>query len=330
MVFYNPTILIGKDVATLTVSPTPATLQAGEIMFVKKDMTELAAGEDVTDSEYIYMVQGTENLGRPIWSPKITGIHVQNYSGYSYAADVQQVTHVGNVGSGGLAIVVNNSTEYELTLNIDSNTNIYSQRPNFKRFHYTSDATATQAEIAAAFVAQINADPYVSQYITALAVSSGGNSGIRLTGKTPSYTFRLPADYAVLRFSVSTNLGFDTTPVTLSTNPKPGKGTYKQVAEAERKWLGNRGVTNHLTHPAPGNIVTLYTVPSETYDNYIITCYDQHNSHSIEQTWSQDFHQIHLYLPAGASTLRTYVEAALNPWMATAGPGSAGFAAVTL
>lgn len=324
-------VLIGKTL-TPTVGPTVANIQNGEILILNGlTMAELAAGATVATAPFIYIVQGTENVGRPIWSPPIQGVNVENWSGKSYAAATQQVTHVGNVGSGALAIVAQNETEYQLTIILDNNTQIYQERPNFRRYNYTTDASATQQEIADAFVALINNDAYTNDYITAATVSNAGNYGIQLTGKAPTFTQRLPMDYQVLRFTVTTDLGFATTPVTATTAPNPGKGSFPYVAEMERKTLHNtRGISNHTVFPAPGMFATMYADSATTYDEYIIAAYHRHDSNSIETNASENHLLISLFLPEGASAQRTKIEARLNPWMATAGKGPGGYATVTL
>ena len=59
----NYKILIGTNIAR-TAALTVATLANGEIACVKSDMTMLAAGETVSDSDYIYVVQGTGGAPR--------------------------------------------------------------------------------------------------------------------------------------------------------------------------------------------------------------------------------------------------------------------------
>jgi len=337
----NQKVLVSKDV---TVDATSlANLAEGELAVLKPDMTFLTAGETIADAPYIYIVQGTDTLGDPKFSQKITGKQVVNYSGSERAAAAEQVTYIGDNGTTGAILPVSNSTEYSLHIVFKEDKVAFSERQLRRSFHYTTDATATAAEIMNAFVALINADSICKTRVTAATSTGGGNQGIKLTGK--AQTYKKIDGYEQVYFEVSLDLGFTrATPVdelgyiyvngadptstnSNSVSPSRGVGTYALVTDLEVFALGHNGITNRTKFPIPDGASNTYAVSTESYDMYVIDHNDKHASADANGHISSPLQTIIAVPYDAAAGNGGALEALLNPWMASC-PGN--FAPVTL
>ena len=324
----NYKILIGKDVARAATSV--ATLAAGEVAVVKSDMTLMAAGETIANSDYCYIVQGT--AGAPRFSAKIQGMNVEKWNGTSYAAAAQQVSVVGaQAGVGAVGVNLVNSTEYTLSIIFTYDKVIGSERQLVRRFNYTSDATATEAEICNALAAAINADDVASTLVTAVsAVGVGTAFGITLTGLAQTYA--VIDGYEQVTWTIALDGGFNdggTTTLEIasgvggSVTPVYGSGTYEHVSDLERAALGYDGVTNLMRFPVPSYPV--YSVAGATYDVYAGMQSDRHATANLNKDgYSPEMTLVAMPVAAGQQAA---FEAELNPWMASC-PGN--FANVAL
>ena len=324
----NYKILIGKDVAR-TAALTVATLANGEIAVVKNDMTMLAAGETIANSEYCYVVQGCFEGGirvAPRFSAKIQGLQVTKWTGTSYAAAVQQVTNVGALAAGAGAINLVNATEYRLSLIFTYDKVIGSERQLVRRFYYTSDSTATQAEVAAAMVLAINTDDVAKDLVVAAptvgAVATDG--GLTITAKPQAY--KIIDGYEQVTFKTVADGGFTdggTTPIADITLPNYGSGTFAHVSDLERAALGYDGITNLMRFPVPSYPV--YSVDPETYEVYSVQHSDRHATANLNKDGLSPEMTL-VAIPVGAAQKVSF-QAELNPWMASL-PGN--FANVAL
>lgn len=320
----NYKILIGKNIAR-TAGVTVATLAAGEIAIVKSDMTILAAGETIANSEYCYVVQGT--AAAPRFSAKIQGQQVERWKGTKYAAAVQQVAQVGAVAAGAGSVNLVNATEYRLSIIFTYDKVIGSERQLVRRFNYTSDATATQAEITAAMVLAINTDDYAKGLVTA-AQTTGAvatDSGLTITADAQAYA--IIDGYEQVTFTVVVDGGFSdgglTTLANNATAPVYGSGTYEHVSDLERAALGYDGITNLMRFPVPNYPV--YSVVGETYEVYAVTHSDRHATANLnKEGYSPEMTLV--AIPVGAAQVLSF-EGEANPWMNSA-PGN--FPAVVL
>ena len=319
----NYKILIGKDLARA--ATTVATLADGEVAVVKSDMTLLAAGQTIANSEYCYIVQGT--AGAPRFSAKIQGQQVEKWKGTQYAVAVQQVAQVGAVAAGAGSVNLVNATEYRLSIIFTYDKVIGSERQLVRRFNYTSDATATQAEITAAMVLAINTDDYAKDLVVA-AQTTGAvatDSGLTITAKAQAYA--IIDGYEQVTFTVVVDGGFsDGGLTTLANNavaPIYGSGTYEHISDLERAALGYDGITNLMRFPVPNYPV--YAVVGETYEVYAVTHSDRHATANLNKDGFSPEMTI-IALPVGAGQVGSF-EGEINPWM-TSSPGA--FPAVVL
>ena len=331
----NYKILIGKSVAR-TAALTVATLADGEIAVVKQDMTIMGAGDTISDTEYCYIVQGVFENGvrvAPRFSAKIQGLNVEKWTGTSYVAAAQQVSVIGaQAGAGATGINVVNSTEYVISLIFTYDKVIGSERQLVRRFHYTSDATATQQEIAQAMAAQINADDVASTLVTAVAAVGAGAGiwGITLTGLAQTYA--VIDGYEQVTWKIALDGGFSdggTTPLEVasgvggSVTPVYGSGTYAHVSDLERAALGYDGVNNLMKFPVPSYPV--FATSGTTYDVYAVAHSDKHATANLNKDgYSPEMTLV--AMPVGAGQQASF-ENELNPWMNST---SGSFLAVNL
>lgn len=309
-------ILIGKDIArTSSVQVTdPATgatyIADGEILILDKNHAPLTAGDDVLDSPKITIVQGRGGVNGLKFSNEIDGSNLISVKGLSYRAPAVQVAHIGNVGSGSLAIDVQPFQDYKLTITYTHDTDLYAQQANKRVFYYTTNAADTQLTIATAFVNMINAEDFYNA--AASVVNNGANYGIRLTGQALDFELGL-SKYNQMMFEIQI-AGFGTTPVTYTTAPDLGSGDGRQVAELE--WFANGfdGVINRVHFPAPTG--TQDAVIAETYDIIALEYYDSSETYAVSGVKPAKS-LLYLALPDGASQT-TQVLAQLNPWIASA------------
>jgi len=319
----NYKILIGKSVAR-TAGATVATLADGEIAIVKSDMTVLAPAETIADSEYVYIVQGT--TGAPRFSAKIQGLQVEKWTGTNYAAAVQQVAQVGAVAAGAGSINLVNSTEYVFSIIFTFDKVIGSERQLVRRFYYTSDATATQAEISAAMVAAINADDYAKDLVVA-AQTTGAvatDSGFTVTALAQPYA--VIDGYEQVTFKCVLDGGFSDGGVTTydenQTAPVYGSGTFEHISDLERAALGYDGVTNLMRFPVPSYPVY---AAAANYVVYAISHSDRHATANLNKDGLSPEMTL-VAIPTGAAQKANFQNEA-NPWFASC-PGA--FAALAL
>jgi hypothetical protein len=91
------------------------------------------------------------------WSPSIKGEDVIKVSFKAAAAETLQKTQIGFNGATG-SIVATNNNEYKLNLLFKHDDALFAERSDVRTYHFTSDAAATQEEVASAFVKRISLD----------------------------------------------------------------------------------------------------------------------------------------------------------------------------
>jgi hypothetical protein len=294
-------LFVAKDVA--------ASGTEGFIRFVTPDGTAITPGETIADHPVIHLEQDLANSEK-VTSPPIEGAYVKRWKGTANAAAVAQVTYVGDNSSTG-DIVDSNSTEYVMyiTLNSDKDTKTVPWS-----YRYVSDASATAAEIATAFITAVNSSLMLnndSTQITAASETGGGNQGIKLTGGTGT-----KATY----FTVALGGGFTTTPITYTTKYDPGVGNHPWTTTLENAVLGNRGFFNQrVGWETADKFVTApkYIVAAEGYDIYALEFGRSHDEQYINGTKVAPV-QLFIAVPAGPSSFpQSTFESIINPWIAS-------------
>ena len=332
----NYKILIGTNIAS-SVGTTVASIVPGEISVVKNDMTRMNAGDTTANSDYCYIVQGVAGVGAaPKFSAKIQGVNVSKWNGVAYAPAVQQVSVVGaQAGVGLVGINVVNSVEYTLSIIFIYDKVIGSERQLVRRFNYTSDATATEQEIAVALAAAVNADQVAATLMTAVAaVGVGANWGITLTAL--AQTYEIINGYEQVTWKIALGEGFTdggTTTLAVasglggSTIPLYGSGTFPHVSDLERAALGYDGITNLMRFPIPSYPV--YAVSTALYDMYSIMHSDKHATANLNKDGLSPEMTIVAIASAGGAGAgqKLSFENEINPWLNSC-PGN--FPAVNL
>ena len=289
-------LMFGADVAYNATGMT--NIDSGEIIAIDKGGAILSAAAitNLGGNEIFYLVQGKNagNLSHVV-SPKLTKNNLNAYRGSSYAADVQQVTYVGDNGATGDINAVN-STEYSMSVSFEWDKDIYSHRRDVKHYNYTSDATATSTEIATVLVGLMNADVDFAKQAVATVETGGGNAGIKIVGIAQAVSnYDNPA---IVSFTVALDQGFDiTTRVdekgyvyvngaagtatgAVSLAPQVGTGTYAEMKAMERNNKGfSTGQTNFRKFPIVQEDAQVSA--SGTYDVYVIDYSDTHVSGEI-------------------------------------------------
>jgi hypothetical protein len=331
-------ILIGKDIsrtASLIIYNADGTvnLADGEVVVLDKDMKILVAGATISDSDTIYLIQGTGDtynyadadgtavtgVRRFIVSDPIEGALVKSWKGVSTAAKAEQVSSYVITG---MTPVV--GTEYIIRIVYKD---LKEHPGQFTQTYRYVSTTATLDTFGAAIVAKINA--HSGSRVTATYTS--GTDTIAITGKAiPECTTALTD---IDKFSqVEFDLFFNyvdssgnwvewpvTTPTVVATTAlEHGQGTWEQVRDLEKAQKGYRGFTNRTTFPIKEP--TTYTVKDETYDLLVI---ESDKSYESSDAWVKQapLTQV-IAIPYTATTNQMdAILAVLNPWFASC-PGA--------
>lgn len=330
-------MLIGKDISrssTLVLYTADGTpnLADGEIVVLDKDMKILTAGATISDTDTIYIIQGTgdtydyadasgdavTSVRRFITSDPIEGKLVKSWKGVSYDAKSEQTSQVDLTG---LTVVA--GTEYIIRIVYKD---IKEHPGQFTQTYRHVAASATLDTEMAALVAKITA--HSGARVTATYTT--GTDVILLTGKaiTECTTALTDIDkFSQVEFDayflyVDSNGNWQTmasTSTTVTTTAADhGQGTWEQVRDLEKSQKGHRGFTNRTTFPIKEP--TTYAVKDETYDLLII---ESNKSYTSSDAWNKEAPLttvVAIPNPASANQM-TDVLAVLNPWFASC-PGA--------
>lgn len=315
--------LIGKDIArtsSLVLLGASQNLADGEIFVADKNKALLAAGSTVSDTDTIYIGQGTSstynyvneagtsvtNVRKIQWSEPIVANQVKTFTATNYAAATAEVATL----SGSLTPVV--GEEYVLKLRYK---NRY-DHPALYSHTYRHVATSTSlGDLYDAFEAKIN--KHKDGLVTAAATT--GPDVLTLTAKSiPSVdTVDSIDSFEQVNFELFlTSDNFGSVVVTYTADPTPGQGTWQQVRDAEEAAMQNKyGATNKTAFPVirPEKDV----VKGETYDTIVIQHDRPYQSPDNQYVKHTPLTTV-IYIPDGASQTAD-VLAVLNPWMESTG-----------
>lgn len=179
-IYRNLTVLIGANVTHDAGSIN--NLEARELIVLGQDMAEVDTSPTVAEDPHIYVVQGGTNNDR-VFSPKITNGQISRFDLEAWSTSTQQVGHVGYNGTSGSLSTTANS-EHQLTVVLDSNQNLYSQRPHWRRYNVTSDGTANEVDVAHAILELWDSDVEAKKYLTMELLSNDGGAAIGAAADT--------------------------------------------------------------------------------------------------------------------------------------------------
>lgn len=325
-------LLIGKDISrtVTTLGGASDDLADGEIVVLDKNMSILSAGATISDTDIIYIIQGTgdtydyadasgdavTSVRRFITSDPIEGAKVKSWKGVSYDAKGEKA--VSTVLTAWTPVV---GTEYILRI-------VYKdikEHPGQFTQTYRHIATTTTLDTeAAALAAKVTA--HSGARVTATYTT--GTDTLLLTGKAiPECTTSLTdidkfsqVDFDVYLLYVDSDgnwANISTTSQTI-TAVDHGQGTWEQVRDLEKAAKGYRGFTNRTTFPVQEP--ETYTVKDETYDLLVI---ESDKSYLSSDSWVRQRPLstiVAIPNPAAANQM-TDVLAVLNPWFASC-PGA--------
>lgn len=170
-------VLIGKSISrtgSVQISDSTAStyIADGEIVVLDSGDNALVAGQTISDSEVISIVQGRGTSNPVQKSMKVTGRNVRKYSGKSYVAPQEQISYIGYNSSSG-NITATSLNKYILRLYFKYDKEMWSQQVFQRYYEYDSDSSATSLEVAENFVEKLIGDTAVSTDVKAEMVTDG-------------------------------------------------------------------------------------------------------------------------------------------------------------
>lgn len=332
MLTRNYSLFIGKDIdrtSTLTGFPNSASnnLADGEILVLDKDKNILTAGSTISDTDTIYICEGTNNtynytnkagtsvtgVRKIIYSDPIEGRLVKNYKGQSYSAKSEQVDTFDITG-----LTVTNGIEYLLRIvykDVNEHPGQYTET-----YRYVAGSSDTIDTVAAGIVARVSA--HSGARVTVSYNSSTDVltvTGKALTACTSGLSdideFSMVEFDAYLNYVDSSGIWQDWGSTHSSTKAVKPKGSWEQLRDME-KW-DNRGATNKTHFPVLYNSSEFRTTKDETYDMIIIEhdkSYQSPDNQYVKQSPATTV--VAIPVPSESNQMSD-VLAVLNPWMAS-------------
>lgn len=337
-------LLIGKDVsrdahvvagASMTTIMLSTGMADGEIVVLDKNKKVLAEGATYSDSDTIYIAQGTGETfsitsetgttttgnRKLVISDPIEGHNVKTFIGRAYSAKSEQVSTVDLTGWTPAV-----GTEYIVRIVYHD---LEEHPGQFVHSYRHIGTTAVLATEAALIVAAIN--KHKGRRV--LAAYNAGTEAISLTGLAiPECTTSLNDidEFKQVNFDVFFNYvdsdGYwQTIPSTVTTvsttAASSGVGTWEQVRDMEKVAMGYKGITS-LTH-FPVIKPDFKTVKNATYNLIIIEHDKTYRSPDNQYAKKTPLTTVIAIPVPVAGTQTASVLAQLNPWMATT-PGAFG------
>lgn len=139
---------MGKDLALLA-SGTPASLATGQVGVFKNGNTPTTSALSAGD---VFRIGYKDADGQIIFTPQIEYSNITRKVSTAYSAAAQKKVYVGYNGSTG-SIVAANSDVYIMNVILRDNTTALAEHPPYEKVEYTSDASATEKEIAEGILA---------------------------------------------------------------------------------------------------------------------------------------------------------------------------------
>lgn len=347
-------ILIGKDIdrdAQVTASTDMTTLQAtgaiadGELVALDKNLLVLAAGATVSDTDTIYVAQGSGTLfsitneagtttasnRKIIISNPIQAGQVRSYLGEAYTVKVER-SWLFDIDDVTLTPVV--GTEYVLRL-VYSDITEYPTR--FTQSYRWVATAATEGPLIWYLAAKINAHKhsrvtatlYQTDGVTE-ATTTGNANQLKITAKEIPSCCTATTDidaFSMVDFTLAINYvnaaGNEVAYIAQSdgtdTAVVKGAGNWEQIRDIEKYAMGYEGVTNVLHFP----IVKpdFRTVVDDTYHQIVIEHNPKHLSPNPSDGAADPVTTIIACVVPSSGTQLSSLLGQLNPWFASC-PGA--------
>jgi len=269
-----------------------------KLAVIGEDNQTLTAGDTVSDSSYIKVVQAKSDSSLKI-SQKIPGRSVTSYKAETYAAGSRQVVALGyNRKTAAGLLELNLDTWYSFNLLFKNDKLNYSERPYRRSFQIKTGSTDTQDVLAARIALAINNDASASNgastQATAIIVGNGtttstvtlnGTSyvvyggtnatawGVEITGKVlTQFNTSYKEERVYFEAFIDSTTGFGSTSTKSVINAMTyGNGTYLDIYNKENFDYGYEGVVNRvkwpiptLTYSASSTLIATTIVPTAT------------------------------------------------------------------
>lgn len=147
-------MLVGKDLNMLANTGTRANLATGQIGVFKVG-SKTATGANALSAGDRFTIVMKNSAGVLVETPVIEYSNIKSKAAIDYAAATQRSLAIGYNGTSG-AIALKNSDSYVMHTFYQDNSKTYGQGTPVKFAAYQSDASATQAEVAAGIVNNFN------------------------------------------------------------------------------------------------------------------------------------------------------------------------------
>jgi hypothetical protein len=317
-------IVAGEDIATVIAT---GNIADGEVVVLDKNKNVLAAGATKSDTDALYIAQGTGSTfaytneagttttanRKVVFSDMIQASGIKSYKGKSYAAIAEQVITLDFTG-----LVPTVGREYTIRVVFSD----LAEHPGqfTETFRYIS-GTATLATWITAFVAKINS--FEGRRV--IATENGGVSiiltGLQIPEANTSVNdieeYRQVSFDAFANYISSTDTHLALTPLTktYTTAPSAGSGTWQSVRDMEKVALGYKGITNKVNFPVISP--AMQTSSSATYDLIVIehdNSFLSADNQYVKKTPITTILALYVDSAQEANILAT-----LNPWMESCG-----------
>jgi hypothetical protein len=333
-------LLIGKDinrdadvVAGVSIVTTIGStgLADGEVVVLDKNFKVLAEGATVADSDVIYVCQGTGDTttyateaakGTPVTARKILlsdpihGKFVKNWKGKAYSAPSQQSTAIDFTG-----VTVVKGTEYVLRI-------VYKDvHENPNQFTQTYRIIAAGTTLATDLIDKL--DEKVNAHSGRRVNATNTDTVLTLTGKAIAASTTSLKDidkYSMVEFDafvsyIDSDGNWADLNVTsnINTVASYGSGSWYQVRDLEKAYLGWTGPTNRTLFPVIEP--DMRTVKNSTYNLFVIEHERPYTSPDNQYVKYAPLSTVIAMVVPSGGTQQTNVLAQLNPWMASC-PGA--------
>ena len=339
-------LLIGKDIARDAQATAATTfaelivstaLQAGEVIVLDKNKVPLAAGSTISDSDVIFVCQGTSaytyttpagtvvNAIKVKISDPIEGAKVKKYVGTAFEVKSEQTIAFTPSGTptAGLEYVVR--IEYK---DMPEHPGQFTQT-----YRFIATSSASWANVITGLTAKINS--HKGRRVNA----TDGTTVLTLTGKEISEGATSLTDidkFSMVEFSAQFNyvntLG-GWTSVAMTTNvtvpANYGNGNWEQVRDIEKEQMGYNGVMNLIHFPV---IIPEFSTVVDAYYDIITIEHDKSYLSPDNQYVKQAPLTTQIAFATNSNGIPTNgqsvnVVGILNTWMASC---SGAFAAISI
>lgn len=333
--FFLPTLFVLPDTVTIPTTLSTDTLTAGQFGFYNQNYVAVTAA-NINNSKYIYMAQGRRenlpNMGTKRTDKIYKSKQLTYYKVPAVSTLTQQITTVDNFTAGceeSLVLTLRLFSSYIDIAYFNGLTRSFPIQTPCCDCGADPCAEVDPEGIVDQFVAAINADILVNDYVVATKTGTGDTAAVVITAKPVTrYTnacspTAFTYEYDKVRFDTFAYKNPETTQdfivddrcdvfatVTKTQNGSYIRGSGDEIFELEKKYFGYHSTQKSLFRNIEydGGFVR-YSNPSLFYDTYYIRQTDPDN-----QAWelSEQFDQmIMIAAPVGQTTT---LEAILTAW----------------